>query len=560
MILDTDKLEQDGEYRDEIRHRCFTDHFFLAEMMGFRNFDPVLHKPAVDLYFPKNPLLPIEAQHPKKRRLHLDPRHTFKTTLGRVDSLQWVMAFPESITILNESATQPLAAAISKGIAIYFWREKGRAASLLQLAFPELVVDKEPKPVWNTPNHDVTDIDTTLAYTSPESSQSGWHPWVLNPDDMADTLNSGIHASSESRQRVKDTYDTNLNLLRHGGYLNLRGTRYHPFDVYGHVIEKMDPEQWAVLVRASLTVKSGRRLLPGEFPDEDDVVLEFPGLANMDYRSLRQKFFENYESFMCQQQNDPQGGSVAVFDEKLYQSMLVAEERVPGLGETFICWRLPYSGKPYMADKAEGIAARIWEGKVYVIDAWGGTYTPSRLAHKIVEEAKRHQTNTVMMEDLPGTQYMETHIRNEATQRNWSLRMQWLEFQEDDTDRMERMRSLEPQARAGRIWISTGTGRAAELRRQLLHFGLVEENGLVDCLSRMAAKVPMSLFRAEMEEEEREMQIRRRHEIYAQFVFGGAGGGYELEEKQQQAEAAQRMAMEAVQTFGLTDILGGLDG
>ncbi len=559
MILDTDRISSDPEYRQEIRHRCITDHFFLAELIGFSRFNRRVHQPAVDLYFPKNPNLSIEQQHSIKYRLHLDPRGTFKTTLGRVDSLQWILAFPEEITILNETATQPLGDAISREIAGFLYQAPGRAPTTLQLCFPELVVNKKPTGCWDTPMRKPGDIDTTLAFTSPMTSQSGWHPWVLDPDDMVDTKNSGLHAAADLRQSVIDTHNTNKNLLRPGGYINMRGTRYHPFDLYGETLDKMDPELWKVLIRSAIAVRSGKRLLPGEFPDEDDVVLNFPELPGMDYRSLRQKFHEDYESFMCQQQNDPQGGHIPTFDEELYKTMLAAPERIPALGDTYVCWRLPYGGKDYMAERAEGAAARVWEGKVYVIDAWSGSYTPSRLAEKIVRECKRHQVGNVLMECLPGIEYIEAHIRNEALRRNVSLRIQWLEFQEDDNYRRERIKQLEPQARAGRILISTATGKAAELRRQLLNFGLVEENGIVDCISHLAARVPVSLWRAEIEEEEAELQIRRRDEMMNHFVYG-MGGVDELESRQRKEREAQAAAMASVDNLGLTDILGGLDG
>ncbi len=559
MILDTDRISSDQQYRDEIRHRCLTDHFFLAELIGFSKFNRRVHQPAVDLYFPKNKNLPIEDQDPIKYRLHLDPRGTFKTTLGRVDSLQWILAFPEEITILNETATQPLASSISEAIAKFFYQPKGCAPTLLQLAFPELTVDKKPTGTWDTPTRRSGDVDTTLAFTSPMTSQSGWHPWVECIDDMVDGKNSGLHAADDLRQSVIDTYYVNKNTLRHGGYINLRGTRYHPFDLYGETLEKMDPDLWKVLIRSAVTVKNGKRLLSGEFPDEDEVTLNFSDLYGMDYKSLRQKFFDDFEAFMSQQQNDPQGGHIPTFDEELYKTMLVPPERIPARGDTYVCFRLPYGGKDYMAERAEGAAARVWEGKVYVIDAWSGSYTPSRLAEKIVRECKRHQVEHVLMECLPGIEYIEAHIRNEALRRNVSLRIQWLEFQEDDNYRRERIRQLEPQARAGRILISTATGKAAELRRQLLNFGLVEENGIVDCISHLAARVPISLWRAEIEEEEVELQIRRRHAMMDHFVYH-QGGVDELESRQRKEREAQAAAMASVDNLGLTDILGGLDG
>ena len=563
MQLDLARVDTDSDYRNEARHRCLTDHFFLANLLGplFDGFTPRIHQPVVDLYFPKNPGLHIREQHAIKNRLHLDPRGTGKTTMGRVDSLQWILAFPEDISILNETATKPLAETISRSLAEFFWKPKGVTESTaIQRLFPELCVEKAPTGVWDTPVRTFGGLDNTTNFTSPGSRQAGWHPWVECIDDMVETENSGIHAHDEVRRAVVDTYYTNKNTLQPGGYINLRGTRYHPFELYGDVIEKMDPEDWKVLIRSAMTVKSKRKLMPGEFPDKDDVTLHFAEMPGMDYRSLRQKFFDDYESFMCQQQNDPQGGHIAVFDEDLYTSMLIKPERIPILGDTYICWRLPYGGKDYMAGVAEGAAARVWEGKVYVTDAWGGNYTPSRLAEEIVREAKEHQAQMVMLEALPGTEYIEAHIRNEAARRNVSLRMQWMEFEDDDNCRFERIKQLEPQARAGRVLLSTATGKAGELRRQLCNFGLVRENGIVDAISRLAAKVPVSLMRQEIEDEEAEMHLRRRQELMYHYVYGAGEGLAELESKRRREQEAHAAAMQSIDNIGMTDILGGLDG
>ena len=78
MIVDLPRLAEDEEYRQDARHRFITDHFFAAEIIGFHDFNERAHRPAVNLYFPKNPNIPIRDQHPKHKRIHLDPRHTFK--------------------------------------------------------------------------------------------------------------------------------------------------------------------------------------------------------------------------------------------------------------------------------------------------------------------------------------------------------------------------------------------------------------------------------------------------------------------------------------------------
>lgn len=557
--IDRRRIDADREYREELRFRFETNHFFAAELLGFNKFIPHLHQPAVDLYFPKNRRVAIEDQHPIKYRMHIDPRHTFKTTLGKVDTAQWIAAFPEWITILSESATQPLAEAISMSLGKFFWQPANAVPTLVQQLYPEVVSSTRPDGKWDTPNHAPIEMDHTSDFTSPKTSQAGWHPWIICPDDMVDNVNSGIHAKQDTRQAVIDTYYTNKNLLRKGGYINLRGTRYHPFELYGDILGKINPAEWRILIRGAMTINDGRRLMPGDFPAEDEVSLHFPELLS--YASLREKFYENYESFMCQMQNDPQGGSVPIFTEQHYAACLCAPERIPPMGETVLCWRLPYGGKDYMAKYAEGIAARIYGGRVYIVDAWQGVYMPSGLAEKIVRELKRHETSTLILEAIPGTEYLESHIRNEAIRRNVAMRIQYLDFEEDDNIRTARIKQLEPQMQTGRIAISTGIAKAAELRRQFLHFLLIPENGVIDCVSRVCARLPLSILRQEISDEEAELQRRRREDAFYNMVYGSSG--VMAMDERKRAEQAARMATEAA--MNRTNELGlpylyGLDG
>lgn len=565
IVIDTDRLQSDEQYRQEFRHRCETDHFFLADVVGWTGFIPSIHQPVKELYFPKNRLLPIEEQHPVKFRMHLDPRLTGKTTFGSVDTLQYILAFPESMTIVNASSTQPLAEALCVQQVKFFWNPPWAAPTALQLAYPELTFAsrKEPEGIWRSPLLTQLEKDPTLQYTSPQTQQSGWHPWVLNPDDMAETVNSGIDATDASRQKVISRYYTNKNTLRRGGYLNIRGTRYHPKELYGYALDNMDPSEWKVLIRAALLVKSGERLMPGVFPDEDEVVLLFPEI--LPYKVLRSMFMEHYESFMTQQMNDPQGGSVPQFEQNLYQSVLCDREHIPLLGETFLCWRLTYGGKDYMSKYVEGAAARVYGGKLYVVDAWRGIFTPTGLARKIVKECRRHQTGKIMMEALPGSSHAEEEIKNESYRQNFPIRVQWLDYEEDDNVRHTRMLQLEPRMRSGRVLISTSIKAAAESRSQFLHFGLVPENGIVDCISRLSAKIPATILREEIEEEEIELHRRRREQMSAHMAWGQAAediqaGLIEAQRREQLKAEASNYAWERANSFGLPPLPGGLDG
>jgi hypothetical protein len=814
LILDSEKLTYDNAYREDMRFRFLSDGFFAADMLGFKDFNERAHGPVFNkLYFPKNPKIPIREQHPKHKRLHLDPRHTFKTTAKRIDRVQWICAFPEELTVLVESATQPLAQASAHKTALVFYRPKNTPPRLFHLLFPELVTDRWPEVPWNVRGRRALgagDLDSTLAFTSPKSTQSGWHPLLIEPDDVEDTLNSGIDASADVRTGVINSCDQNENCLRDGGYINICGTRYHPFDWYGKCIDRAreNPDNWEILIRCSLTVKDGSPLVLGEFPEEDAVELHFPEFMNLSYGELREKFHANFESFMCfcagarvlmadwteksieelkvgdeimgfqkfgpfdtrllkatvertfsrraeavkvttdsgrvtcttpdhrflrpsnggdlhyvplkigskmvsvyqpklpptpeeqrdwdwlggiidgegsvgsttgatiyqkaginpevfdairdtlkrlqlpwretsvhscsrflifggrsfkihllqyarfakrrkllnalwdgvqlteasgrrggsshpavvsieslgeqivydiqsstsnfvcdgfavhncQQQNSPRGGNVARFDERLFDLAQIQPGRIPRNGDTYICWRPRYGGNKSMAKFSEGAAARISDdGRIYVLDAWQGTYTPSAEAEKIVAQLRAHDAAGLMMIEVPGSEYLETHIRNEALKRNRSLKLQWLEWNEDQARRTAQMEQLEPLLKTGRLQFSTGMGKAFECRSQFVHFGLTEHNGIIQAIAQFADLVPISLMRANMSEAELEYGRKRRDDaLLAQFL-SQQGMDYQ-DQLQRQKTEAHLAAMGRTATFNLPPLPGGLDG
>lgn len=550
--INPERVEGDADYRNELRHRCQTDGFFLAPLLGFTDFRLSVHRAVADLYVTKSPGRKIEDQDTIcKNRMHLDPRHTFKTSWGIIDTVQWITIDP-NITIVNETATQPLGKALTQRTARIFTCPKNRQLNLFQLIFPELVVEKL-RSTYRAPSCTRDEIEPTLYSTSVGSAQSGYHPWIINPDDMVDTENSGLDASDESRERVWNTYITNLNTLRDGGYVNVRGTRYHPFDAYGRMLNTMDPDEWKTLIRPSLIVKSGERLVEGEFPEEDEVELVFPDM--LPWKKLRPKFRSDYRIFMCQQQNDPQGGAVSIFPPNVFKQARLDGERVPSTGEIRICWRLQCDAKPWMARYAEGVAVLYAGARVYVIDAWRGVYTPTELCERIVRGCKKNQCGDLVIENTPGSESMIPHIYNEATHQNWSVRIERPEFEMDDAVRSGRMKNLQPMMRAGRLWLSTWSGQGEELQNQFTNFGMIDSNGLVDCISRLALRIPISTFKGHVSAEDREMYKIAKENAWYGMIYG-EGGAAEVE----QAIETHREEPPARNSYGLRPMLGGLNG
>ena len=553
--IEEERVGSDTEYTDEVRYRCRTDFFFLAPLLGYFLFHERIHRPVADLYIKKNSNLPIDQQSEIKNRIHLDPRDLYKSTAGIVDTTQWVINFP-NVTILNETATQPLAIALTNVTTKKFWQRPGRAKTIFQRAFPEYTFTQTKEPedgFYRAPCQTEDTVDNTIDSTSVNTTQSGFHPWVLNPDDPVDTKNSGIYATDTSRKKIISNHNTNANTLRRGGYMNVRGTRYHPYDLYGHMLRTMNPAEWKMLIRPALKVKNGRRLVEGDFPYPEDIDLQMAEIIT--YNELKTKFYAGYQEFMCQQMNDPQGGAVLIFTEELYKQMLVQGNLIPPLGEISICWRLPYAGKEYMKTHAEGVAVRYFGGRVVVIDAWRGNYIPTELAERIIETAKRHGTGKITIERTPGSEYILPHIYNEALAKNWSVRIDQPEFEEDDARRETRCKNLQPRAKSGRLQISDEAGQQQQLREQFVHFGLVQENGLIDCISRLANKIPASVMNREISDEQKEIhRIQQGGEHWA-MVYGQ--GGATVAEN---AILSQPQATKPRNSYGLRPMMGGLDG
>jgi len=489
---------------------------------------------------------------------------THNTTAKRIDRAQWICAFSSEITILVESATQPLAMASAGSTARLFYQARGSRPRLIHLMFPELVVDRWPEPPWNTPNRidfGPGDLDYTLSFTSPKSSQSGWHPFLIEPDDVEDTENSGIGVSHEVRQRVIDVCDQNENLLRDGGFINICGTRYHPFDWHAKCLDRaaMNPDSWEILVRSSLTLRNGTRLMPGDFPPEDDMILHFGEFANLSYNELREKFYANYESFMAQQMNDPQGGAVVRFEERFYNTAQIVPARIPLNGDTYLCWRPRCGADKKMAKYSEGAIARVVDGRIYILEAYQGQYTASGEAEKIAFQVKQHGIKGLMIIAVPGSDYLWVNVRNEFLKRNISCQIQWIDFEDSQVLRTAAIEQLEPMIKTGRVLFSTAMARAAETRKQFVHFGLIEEDGIAHCISKLAGLVSISLMRANMQEEELAYMRRRREDaLLSQFLE--QQGYNQADEMMKQKMAATLDAMSRVANRIGPPLPGGLDG
>jgi hypothetical protein len=550
------QLQRVEPYYMELRRRCQTDPLFLGHLLGdYTGLIERVHGPMFATQVKPDPDRGVKEWSTVKEYLDLDPRGTYKSTCSIVGSVQCILCWAD-IRICKLTATKPLAKAIANEIGGHFELEPHTEPKLFHLLFPEYCVRPQDRPdgSYTAPCRGRAWREATVMAFSIETSISGWHFDIVDPDDVVDTQNSSTPAGIK---KVKKNYRINKKTLMPWGYVNFKGTRYDPFDLGGDMIEKAKPGKTKVLVRGAIKVKSGERLQAGmEFPAENEVELLFPELLS--YEFLKKEYDDDPESFITQYMNDAHGGKEVTFTKEALLQVTLPAEMLPITGRTHVAWRFACQNKENMRYAAYAVGIED-AGRVYVLDAGRGLFSPSSLAHRVVQVAKKHGEHNVHIEEMPGARHLEPAIRNYGLVAQWPIAVHWTEFQDDDGARDLRIKGAEPLIATKRLWFSDGITQLAELYRQFCNYGMVEDFEIPDVVARLTGMLPLSIQSPEMEREQDlawELAKQREwHDLHAGIVTAMAPAVA--------ADPAPEVApaFEPTQnSYGLDESLGGLNG
>jgi len=498
-VIDVARIPEDDDYRDFLRWRMQTDLFFLAKYcLGYRKLTELWHQPVCDVFVKKDPSKPFSQQTRKRRRLVFLPRKTYKTTLNIVDTVQWILGFPDVAVMpmtASNSPDSPLADAFVAECASHFVCLPGEPKKVLHLCFPEHVLTKPPKAgEFTTPARTRYRRDPTVKGVSIEQSLSGWHPDVIKSEDVQDNRNS---QTAFALRKVRQNFYINLKMLGEEGLLDLTGTRYGPMDLYGDMIAKAGEESIVYWKPAYIRKQHAIKIEDDELT-EDDVILQFP--EQISWAFLREEKMLDEPSFWTQYMNVAEGNFKSTFPMERLNAARVSEDVNEHDGQVHVGWRMEYADCKYAAG-AVGIENG---GRMTIVEVVRGQFTPTSLSQRIVKMCKHWDAHRVEIEDTPGAHSMAAHIRNEALEQEWRLDISWGEFLQDDTARALAIKSAEPHLLAGRLLFADGISNVQEVFRQLHHFGLVEEYEVASVISRIAAKLPASIAAAGFEPAEEE--------------------------------------------------------
>lgn len=553
-------VQEDEAMREDAQRVCQTNLLALAWVLGYCKIDEHIHHDAINFFLRKDPNLSLEEwlkeaqSHYQRRASLLLPRGVYKTTLSLANCVQLIICWPMTIAIMIMSGRRELAWDIVAQVASFFVHKHGRAPTLFQAIFPHLCVTKEPDSGEFTAAQRQMDpeiIEPAIWGESVESGVSGAHPNVLVIDDLSNNRNSQTFAA---RTQITKKYKLNRKVLISTGIELKVGTIYGTGDLFTDEVLTSRPGSIRRVIQPAMKLKTGERLDPNGFPDEEDVELVFPSILGYDI--LRAEYESGFDSFMTQYMLDEYGSAEVVFSQDQMMASMIEEENLPLEGVTFIHWRLPCRNKEWKtATAAVGVLHR---NRCYIVDTLQGHYKPSVLAKLIVTTAREHNLHKISLEDSPGARLMQPPIQNYALTTGWDLHLDWRDFEEDTGERDTRIRNIEALLATGRLYFNAGIKQLKPLMQEMTQYGMIPENGIPDCVARVADNLPQSIAAEDLENEDAAWKQVIERDKYNQIYFRGAYARPEAEPEEMVYEEPDP-AEEPYNSLGLETIMPGLE-
>jgi hypothetical protein len=549
----TDIVLHDDELREEGRRCCKTNLLALCYVLGYCLISEDVHHEAIKFFPEIDPDQTTEELYKgrKRRRTLLYPRNTYKTTLDIAYCVQLILHYYFTIAILIMSGGKDLAFAFVDQIASFFIKEPRRPATLFQALFPELCAIKQPVPGQFTGPLRQTEpkiVEPMIWANSIDSNTTGWHPDVLVYDDINTNRNSKKY---EGRVAVTKAYKLTRKILKPTGIEIKIGTPYGLGDTFSDEVLTARPGSYDRVFKPALRLLNGERLDPNGFPPENEVELLFPTILSYDF--LREEYEADFEFFMSQYMLDSYGAAELVFTDAQMLAAMTEEAELPMEGQRFIHFRLPCRSLNWLM--TSGAVGLMHRNRMYIIETIQGHYKPSVLAKLIHDTARRNGMHTVEIEDSPGARLIQPAINNYSLTTGWDIFVTWVDFQGDGGERDTRIRSIEPLLASSRLYFSTGL-KTKPLIQGFVQYGMTDDNGLPDVVSRIADNLPVSIAATELDDEDLAWEMMRERDKY-NLIYGR--GAYTPSEPEPEEIEVPGVEERLFNELGLEVMMPGLE-
>lgn len=501
-------------------HRAITDDFFIKK------------NPYVDARTWKEA---VSKQSTIKNRMLLYPRGTFKSSIDRLDIVQWIICFP-NIRILVMTAEESLAESFVKDVKKHFLvpeNTKLTRFQMLYFAHCERASKKGAANEYTTRARTLEQPEPTVLALSLGMSTAGKHFDVGKFDDCVSEINSGPRATPEQRKTVSDDLKLKRYLIDGYGFRDYVGTIYDPADGYG-VLQLTIPE---LLVRKkpALWLKEESITKPKNLLTEADYHLLFPvdaaGVERLTYKFLRAEQDIDEYLFSCQYLLEPLASRTVKFTDQLLRSHITQAEGFPQSGtyRIFSAWDLAYSveaGRDYSVGCVGWfVVSGPLAGKMFIVEMIRGRFSKFELAFKIADMASRWKVERLGIENSPGASFLDTDIRQQLIRcGHASCPIDWFPVDTQKGAKNARAEGIEILLMNDRLWFSSEIAILDDVIKEFINFkpGSKRKDDCVDSVGHLARYMPsnVEIPHTEQEQFDAVLDILRQKDLHDRLYPG----------------------------------------
>lgn len=422
--------EEDGWH---YRRLAMTDGFYLAHLLEYSEFTDC-HREVFDFFVKKDPDAPdfktfAENYSGSHDDLLMLCRGGFKSTADIVDTVQWIITFPD-IRVNIMTGTTSLATEFVELIKGHFQTDKDGNPQigpdgkprLFQILFPEhCEKDLGKEPSWTTPARRRAVAGPTVVATSIDKNTTGTHCDVLKVDDgtTAENTNTPTRIASVNKaitqaRRLVEPYGFKLRI----------GTPYDPKDNLAATVadeekrrQNKQPSLVKVLLRPAYTMAEGyEHLMPSDITEEmvssGICKLWFPQRISLIF--LQNEYADSLKSdprtFFSQYLLDLSKAHIVKFSRDKMIAASLPWQSIPRDGSIFQAWDIAY-GLTESADFTVGVTGMIVRGQVFILDICRGQFDDEGLPSVIAGAAYKWKPSRIAIEDSVGTRWLKRPIK-----------------------------------------------------------------------------------------------------------------------------------------------------
>lgn len=504
----------------ELRHKCQTDLWFLAKDIFGLPITEYTHRNVIDFFLKKTPFEPafesdfdpsnpsynltqvheaIKVISEQRRGVLLYPRGTYKSMLDGYDIVQWIINFPDIRILILVGVADLAESGFVPQIKNYFTLEKNSEPTLFQKLFPEFIIDIEERDsdrggkseYWSPARKLTNQKEPTLGGLAVGGATSGWHYDIFKADDVITDSNSD---SEKKRTKVQSKFINTMNLAEGHSIIELIGTRYHPEDLYAHVLKKFTNPRY--VVAASWTPLPHAVNKPIHDLIKEDVLLLWPEGQNFEY--LKERLELDEREFRNQQLNDPSYAvRKVIFKVEDLRAATCAIDSPTSTDRRFNFWDTALSNRT-SSDFTVGVFASIDSAyRVYIHYIVVDRFSPTELAFQIAKLAKDTQPEVVMAERWVGVEaWLEKEVTKQAVSMGYQIPLRLFKTDKSADAKANRISGLEPLLKNKRLFFSNKIPNIEQVYKQFVEFtgerNSKKHDDIPDAISFVRLVLPMA--------------------------------------------------------------------